>query len=116
MERGDFGLILYAATTRSFDFTAVDPTYYTRLNLILKTLRRINNGLAAAQSAIHCSIGANHGDEKSRNENYKRMNNNRDIYLESLCLEKSQGSDDKYGGAEALIKYWQEHYGNKKDE
>ena len=69
--------------------------------------------MAAAQSALHCSIGANHGDESSRKENYKRMIHNRNLYLTSLCLEAEEEPDDDYDGATALVKYWEEHYGSK---
>ena len=114
MERGDFGLILQAAATGSFDFTNVGPMYFTRLRLILDELYRLNLANVAAHSALHCLISTVGADKESSEENYKRLQKNRSLFKKMLHFNATE-EDDETTIQQHLIEEWQRLFGDKKD-
>lgn len=111
MDRSDFGLILQAAATRSFDFTQVGPKYFTRLALVLAELKRLNKAQAAAHAALHCVISTVMVDDESRKENYTRMQYNRQLMMKLLRLPvpKEATAQDTF---EQLKQTWYDMYGD----
>lgn len=110
MERGDFGLILQAAATGSFDFTNVGPMYYTRLRLILNELRRLNTAQVAAHSALHCVISTIGADNDSSEENYRRLQKNRNLFKRMLNIEVDDSDDTTI--QQRLIDDWKRTFGH----
>lgn len=107
-------MILQAATTGSFDFTNVGPMYYTRLRLILKELRRLNTAQVAAHSALHCVISTVGADQESGNENYNRLQKNRNLFKRMLHFDISE--EDEKTIQQRLIEEWKRTFGSKKNE
>lgn len=113
MERGDFGLILQAAATGSFNFTNVGPMYFTRLRLVLDEMYRLNVAKVAALSALHCLISTVGADRESSEENYRRLQKNHGLFKKMLHFNVVE--DDEATIQQRLIDEWYRQFGDKKD-
>lgn len=84
--------MLQAAVTGCFDFTNVTPYYESRLELVLRELRRMNVVRMAENAALHCAVLASTAIGEGRKKNFDRLNHNMKIL--NLYLRQKNQSDD----------------------
>ena len=81
---------------------------------MLGELRRLNLAQVAAHSALHCVISTVGADKESSEENYNRLQKNRNLHKRMLHFEVDE--DDEKSVVDKLIADWYRIFGNKKDE
>lgn len=98
----------------AFDFTCRHPYYRLRLDLVLREIYRLNIAKDAINKALHCAIASCHGSDEGREDNYKRMIKDNNIFRRILGLPINE--DDEKTAMDKLIATWrkmQKELGNQ---
>ena len=103
MDRGEFGLILQAAVSGSFDFHQRTPEYSTRLDLTLQAVARQNVLQAVSHAALHFAIAAAGTSGESESKNAERALNLRREVLRLLYIQLKPDTTEQQ-----LVELWKQ--------